>query len=53
MVRFQPCEPQTFRLGDLVQAQLSFVVIPIKGGHRKMLAVLRSLAMLDGNFGQV
>lgn len=53
MVRFQPCEPQMFCLGDIVQAQLSFVVVPIKGGHHKMLAVLQSLAMLDGNFGQV
>ncbi|KAF8219531.1 hypothetical protein L208DRAFT_1071909, partial [Tricholoma matsutake] len=51
--RFQPCEPQTFHLGDIVQAQLLFVVIPVKGGQRKMLVVLRSLAMLDGNFGQV
>ncbi|KAF8240411.1 hypothetical protein L208DRAFT_1156497, partial [Tricholoma matsutake] len=51
--KFQPCKPQTFRIGDIVQAQLSFVVIPIKGGQCKMLSVLRSLALLDRNFGQV
>jgi len=42
-----------FRIGDIVQAQISFVVIPIKGGRRKMLSVLRSLALLDGNFSMV
>ena len=51
--RFQQCEPQTFRKGDIVQAQLSFVVIPLKGGRRKMLTVLRSLALLDRSFSQV
>lgn len=51
--RFHPCKPQMFHLGDIVQAQLSFVVIPIKGGHCKMLTVLQSLAMVDGNFRQV
>jgi hypothetical protein len=42
-----------FRIGDIVQAQLSFVVIPVKGGHRKMLTILRSLALLDRSFSQV
>jgi hypothetical protein len=49
-VRFQQCEPQTFRNGDIVQVQLSFVVIPVKGGHRKMLTILRSVALLDRSF---
>ena len=48
--RFETCEPQIFRVGDIVQAQLSFVVIPVKGRRRKMLTVLRSLALLDGKF---
>ncbi|KAH9967619.1 hypothetical protein BGW80DRAFT_1462135 [Lactifluus volemus] len=47
---YERTEPQMFRVGDLVEAQLSFVVIPIKGGHRKMLTVLRSLALIKGNF---
>jgi hypothetical protein len=42
-----------FRIGDIVQVQLSFVVIPIKGGRRKMLTVLRSIALLDGSFSKV
>jgi hypothetical protein len=37
-------------VGDIVQVQLSFVVIPIKGGRRRMLTVLRSLALLDETF---
>ena len=48
--RFQPCEPQKFRVGDIVQVQLSFVVIPVKAGRRRMLTVLRSLALLDEAF---
>jgi hypothetical protein len=39
-----------FRVGDIVQAQLSFVVIPVKAGRRRMLTVLRSLALLDEAF---
>jgi len=46
--RFFSCEPQMFHIGDIVQVQLSFVVIPVKGGHQKMLSVLCSLALLDG-----
>ncbi|KAF8240630.1 hypothetical protein L208DRAFT_1231697, partial [Tricholoma matsutake] len=38
--KFLPCEPQSFWIGDIVQAQLSFVVIPMKDGQRKMLMVL-------------
>ncbi|RDB30758.1 hypothetical protein Hypma_005840 [Hypsizygus marmoreus] len=45
--------PQTFRVGDLVEVQLSFVVVPLKGDKYKMLAVLRSIALLDGQFRQV
>ncbi|RDB19734.1 hypothetical protein Hypma_013178 [Hypsizygus marmoreus] len=45
--------PQTFRIGDLVEIQLSFVVVPLKGDKYKMLAVLRSIALLSGQFRQV
>jgi hypothetical protein len=37
-------------VGDIVEAQLSFVVIPVKAGRRKMLTVLRSLTLLDGAY---
>ncbi|KAF8809758.1 hypothetical protein BYT27DRAFT_7093807 [Phlegmacium glaucopus] len=52
-IKFTACEPQMYRVGDIVQAQFSFVVIPIKGNRRKMLSVLRSLALLDGSFSMV
>lgn len=53
MARYVMCEPQSFRLGDIVQAQLSFVVVPMKGDRYQMLSTLRSLALIDGQFGQV
>ncbi|KAF8802934.1 hypothetical protein BYT27DRAFT_7260508 [Phlegmacium glaucopus] len=48
--KFQACEPQMFQVGDIIQVQLSFVVIPVKAGRRRMLTVLRSLALLDEGF---
>jgi hypothetical protein len=51
--RFEKCEPQMFRVGDIVEVQLSFVGVPIKEKHRKMLVVLRSMALLDGQFSMV
>ena len=42
-----------FHVGDIVQAQASFVVIPIKGGQWKMLTILRSIALLDGSLSKV
>ncbi|KAF8236108.1 hypothetical protein L208DRAFT_1253333 [Tricholoma matsutake] len=51
--KFQPCEPQIFRLGDIIQAQLSFVVISIKGGKHKMLMILHLLVLLESKFTKV
>ncbi|KAF8222294.1 hypothetical protein L208DRAFT_1323487, partial [Tricholoma matsutake] len=48
--KFQPCKPQIFQLGDIIQAQLSFVVIPVKGGKCKMLTILCLLALLESKF---
>ncbi|KAF8240525.1 hypothetical protein L208DRAFT_1227127, partial [Tricholoma matsutake] len=50
--RFEACPPQSFRKGDIVEAQLSFIIIPIKedlvkGKQYKMLVVLQSMALLD------
>ncbi|KAF8228587.1 hypothetical protein L208DRAFT_1290811, partial [Tricholoma matsutake] len=50
--------PQLFRQGDIVELQLSFVVIPLKedrkkGKQYKMLVVLRSMALLDTQFSTV
>lgn len=51
--RYERCEPQVFRVGDIVEAQVSLIVIPVKGGRRKMLTVLRSLALIKANFKKV
>jgi len=42
-----------FRIGDIVEAQVTFMVIPLKEQRRKMLPVLRSLALIKGNDGKV
>jgi hypothetical protein len=51
--RYITSEPQIFRIGNMVQAQVSFIVIPMKGGRRKMLTVLCSLVLLDGSLSNV
>jgi len=52
-IRFEKCGPQTFHVGDLVEIQLSFIGVPLKEKHRKVLVVLRSMALLDGRFSIV
>ena len=53
--RFEECGPQRFRVGDIVEIQVSFIAVPLKkdraGQDRcKMVMVLRSMALLDGQF---
>lgn len=36
-----------FRAGDIVEAQISFVCVPLKNAKYKMLVVLRALTILD------
>lgn len=45
--------PQSFRVGDIVAIQVSFVVIPLKGEKRKMLSILRTVTLIDGTFSKV
>jgi hypothetical protein len=45
--------PQIFRVGDIVEAQVSFIVVPLKDNKHKMIVVLRSIALLDASFSQV
>lgn len=42
-----------FRLGDIVEVQMSFVVFPVKAGRSQMKLILRSIALLNGSFSQV
>jgi len=42
--RFQAVGPHTFRIGDIVEMQVSFVAVPLKEQKYKMMVVLRSIA---------
>ena len=45
--------PQIFRVGDIVEVQISFIVVPLKGQNMKMHCVLHAIALLSENFTQV
>ncbi|PBK82440.1 hypothetical protein ARMGADRAFT_1038601 [Armillaria gallica] len=40
---------QRKRVGDIVEMHISFTAVPLKGGHKKVVSVLRSITLLDGN----
>jgi hypothetical protein len=40
-------DPTVFRNGDIVEAQVSFVGVPLKENKVKFMTVLRALALLD------
>ncbi|KAG6913939.1 hypothetical protein DXG01_003392 [Tephrocybe rancida] len=50
--QLQKLGPQAFRVGDIMLAELSFMVVPLSSGECKMLAVLRSITLLDRTFKQ-
>jgi len=45
--RHHEVAPSIFHVGDIVEAQLSFEVIRLKGKCSKMIVVLRALTLLD------
>ncbi|KAF8810295.1 hypothetical protein BYT27DRAFT_7092378, partial [Phlegmacium glaucopus] len=45
--------PQIFCIGDIVKAQVSFIVILLKDGKHKMIVILRLIALLDMHFSKV
>lgn len=45
--RYVAMDPTRFKIGDVVEAQVSFVGVPLKGGKTKMMVVLRALSLLD------
>ena len=51
-VRFDVVSPSIFHPGDIVEAQVSLVTFPAKEGRSVMRLMLRSLALLDGQFAQ-
>lgn len=46
-------DPVAFRVGDIVEAQVSFVGVPLKGEKVRMMVVLRALTLLDCNESMV
>lgn len=53
--RFQPTSPSHFRVGDIVEVQITISMFPIgsKVEKYKMFTHLRSIALLDNSFAQV
>ena len=51
--RFCEASPQIFRVGDIVEVQMSLVVTPMGRGRRKMRTVLRAIALINGKFTEV
>jgi hypothetical protein len=47
--RFVNTNPSSFRVGDIIEALLTIVVIPVKQQKYQMMLVLRGLTLLDGH----
>jgi hypothetical protein len=46
-------EPVVFRIGDIVEVQLSMLLVPTKNQRYKTMLKLRGLAALDTKFTDV
>lgn len=53
VVRFIPTSPVKFQVGDIVEVQVSFDVLPLGDGKFKTSMILRSITLLDGSQTQV
>ena len=42
-----------FQVGDIVEVQVSFAVLPLREGKMKSSMILRSITLLDGSQTQV
>lgn len=51
--RFKETAPHTFQEGDIVELQVSFIVVPLRNQKSRMNIVLRSIGLLEGKFTQV
>ncbi|TFK59912.1 hypothetical protein BDN72DRAFT_780099, partial [Pluteus cervinus] len=52
-VRYHPAEPQTFRVGDIVEIQFGLVVYKMRTESYILKPMLYSLALIDGQFANV
>ena len=53
MNRYIPIKPVKFQIGDIVEAQVSIIAVPIRDKKMKTVMILRGLTLLDGSFSQV
>lgn len=51
--RYKPKDPATFKIGDIIEVKVSFVIIPSRGGGHAMQVMLRGLTLLDNSFSKV
>lgn len=51
--KFEEISPAKFRVGDIVQAQLSFIAVPTKRNKHMMRLVLRAISILDSSITNV
>lgn len=51
--RFKETGPHTFQEGDIVELQVSFIVVPLREQKSRMNVILRSITLLEGKFTQV
>jgi hypothetical protein len=42
-----------FRIGDLVEARATIMLVPLRDNEFKMVGVLRGLTLVDDTFSQV
>lgn len=50
---FRATGPQIFQLGDIVEVQVSFIAVPLRGKKWKISTILRSINLFEGKFTQV
>ena len=51
--RFRTVEPKVFHIGDMVQVEVTFIAVSLKGGKQKLKAILRTVALLNNTFAKV
>ena len=50
---YEEIAPVKFCIGDLVEVQLTLMLVPLRGGQYKLAPILRCLTILDSKFSQV
>ncbi|KAF9456094.1 hypothetical protein BDZ94DRAFT_1178456, partial [Collybia nuda] len=54
MNRYKDMNPASFHIGDIVEAQISFLIVPYKSNYYfRVLPVLRAITLLDAKFQKV